>query len=90
MLLFNTNLRYQFSSRSDVDPWPRWTGVKRGDELDLVFGRPMAQPGRFRQSDKTLSRFMLQSWTNFVKTGYVFSAYPLVNRIYLFIYINFL
>lgn len=52
-----------------MDPWPAWTGVKRGDELGFVFGRPVAQPDRYGQVDKTLSRFMLQSWANFVKTG---------------------
>lgn len=66
---YHTRFRYKFSVRNPLDPWPQWTGVKRGDEMDFAFGRPTAQPDRYGQVDKTLARFMLQSWANFIKTG---------------------
>ena len=61
--------RYLFSVRNPLDPWPLWSGVKHGDELDYVFGRPLSQPEIFDGKDIAISRFIIQSWANFVRTG---------------------
>lgn len=61
---------YRFSVRNPLDAWPSWTGVKHGDELDYLLGRPLVQQDEFSETDMVLSAFMLKSWANFVKRGY--------------------
>ena len=63
--------RYAFSVRSPGDPWPAWSGVKHGAELEYVFGRPIAETseGGFDFKDASISKFIIESWSNFVKNG---------------------
>eukprot|EP00094_Tigriopus_californicus_P001863 TCALIF_01797-PA protein Name:"Similar to ACHE1 Acetylcholinesterase (Culex pipiens)" AED:0.07 eAED:0.07 QI:154/1/0.66/1/0.5/0.66/3/0/509 len=61
--------RYLFSVRSPQDQWPKWTGVKHGDEMDYVLGRPLLEPLQFSVKDVFLSKFLIQSWTKFINTG---------------------
>ena len=64
--------KYQFAVRSPVDPWPKWSDVKHGDEMDYLFGRPIAlNNSLFTEEHKKLSKFMINTWANFVKHGYV-------------------
>ena len=63
------DFRYLFSVRAPTDTWPKWTGVKDSDEVDFVFGRPLAQPEVFGEKEKGVARFMIKSWAQFVKTG---------------------
>ena len=63
-------LRYKFSVRSPSDPWPTWSGVRHGSELEYVFGRPIADTaGGFGVKDASISRFIIESWSNFIKSG---------------------
>eukprot|EP00095_Tigriopus_kingsejongensis_P003019 maker-scaffold170_size291898-snap-gene-1.43 protein:Tk03019 transcript:maker-scaffold170_size291898-snap-gene-1.43-mRNA-1 annotation:"af321574_1acetylcholinesterase precursor" len=62
--------RYIFSVKSPQDQWPTWTGVKHGDEMDYVFGRPLAEPLNFSVKDVFMSKFLIRSWTEFVNTGH--------------------
>ena len=72
MLILHTS-RYKFSVRSHSDPWPTWSGVKHGSELEYVFGRPIAENtavgGGFDVKDARISKFIIESWSNFVKNG---------------------
>ena len=62
--------RYKFSVRSPSDPWPTWSGVRHGSELEYVFGRPIADPASgFGVKDASISRFIIESWSNFIKSG---------------------
>lgn len=61
--------KYRFSVKNPYDMWPQWSGVNHGDELDYVFGRPLASEDMFGERDKELSRFMIEAWTNFAKYG---------------------
>ena len=69
------SIRYKFSVRSPSDPWPTWSGVKHGSELEYVFGRPIAESAavdgasEFDVRDASISRFIIESWSNFVKNG---------------------
>lgn len=62
--------RYLFTVNSPQDQWPKWTGVKHGDEMDYILGRPLLEPLQFSVKDVFLSKFLIQSWTKFVNTGH--------------------
>ena len=61
--------RYRFAVRNPTDVWPKWSGVKHGDELDYLFGRPFVQREKFPETDVVLTSFIMKSWANFVKLG---------------------
>ena len=61
--------KYLFEVRNPKDPWPTWTGVKNGDELDYIFGRPLANPDGFKTRDKYVSEILIGAWANFIKYG---------------------
>ena len=61
--------RYNYGHRSSLDPWPRWSGVKHGDELEFTFGHPLARPGLYTAPEVSLAHDILTYWINFVKTG---------------------
>ena len=66
--------RYKFSVRNPFERSPSWSPLKSGDEFDFLFGRPLAtinnQGSLSTEKDVALSRFVIQSWSNFVKTGW--------------------
>ena len=44
--------------------------MRHGSELEYVFGRPIADPASgFGVKDATISRFIIESWSNFIKSG---------------------
>lgn len=61
---------YSFEHRVSTNPWPEWTGVVHGYEIELVFGIPLA-PGnsQYTEEEKALSLQIMKLWTNFAKTG---------------------
>jgi hypothetical protein len=65
--------RYKFSVESPYSKSPSWSLTKNGDEFDYLFGRPVAtlknQGGLSTLKDVEISKFVMQSWSNFVKTG---------------------
>ncbi len=63
------NDRYKFSIRDPLGSWPDWAGVNHGSELDFVFGRPLVQPDLYGDKEKIVSKFTMQAWTKFIKTG---------------------
>ena len=40
-LVILVTIRYLYEHRSSADPWPEWSGVKHGDELEFTFGIPI-------------------------------------------------
>jgi acetylcholinesterase len=68
----NKVYRYFYNHRSSVDPWPKWSGVKHGDELEFTFGTPLRNPHLYNANEIKLARDIIIYWTNFAKTGLVF------------------
>ncbi|NP_001303634.1 acetylcholinesterase-like isoform X1 [Cimex lectularius] len=65
----NVVYMYLFSHRSIGNPWPSWTGVMHGDEINYVFGEPLNPTKNYLPSEAELSRRMMNYWANFAKTG---------------------
>ncbi len=65
--------RYKFSVRNPYERSPSWSTDKSGDEFDFLFGRPIAtlknQGSLSTAKEVALSKFVIQSWSTFVKTG---------------------
>lgn len=58
-----------FSWQPSKDKWPRWSGVKQGDEIQFVFGEPLDSPGDYLIEEKEFSKAVMRLWTEFAKTG---------------------
>lgn len=65
----NDVFMYYFTQRSEKDPWPQWTGIKHGDEIDYIFGGPLNQTLQFSDKEKEFSRRVMRYWANFARTG---------------------
>ena len=62
---------YYFDQQTSVSDWPVWTGVQHGDEIEYVFGVPIkSTSSQYSQNEQWLSRYMMDYWTRFAKTGY--------------------
>ncbi|XP_033724926.1 acetylcholinesterase-like [Pecten maximus] len=59
---------YSFEHRSETNPWPAWTGVLHGDEIEYVFAVPVNDHRRSSE-ERQLSIAMVEYWTNFAKYG---------------------
>merc|ERR1719266_2884831 len=66
---FNDVYLYYFEHRASNNPWPSWTGVLHGDEIDYIFGTPLNDTYNFNDKEKQLSREMMTYWANFARTG---------------------
>lgn len=60
---------YLYSHRSRSNPWPRWTGVMHGDEINYIFGEALNPNLDYTEEEKVFSRRMMRYWTNFAKYG---------------------
>lgn len=60
---------YYYKHRSVANPWPSWTGVMHGDEINYVFGEPLNPSKNYAPEEIELSRKMMRYWANFAKTG---------------------
>ncbi|XP_074546531.1 bile salt-activated lipase-like [Halichoeres trimaculatus] len=50
-------------------PYPSWMGADHADDLQYVFGKPFTTPLGYWPSHRDVSRYMINYWTNFAKTG---------------------
>jgi carboxylesterase type B len=61
---------YYFDQPSSANPWPEWTGVMHGYEIEYVFGVPIYNTtAGYTSREKTLSHKMIQYWSTFAKDG---------------------
>ncbi|XP_058822042.1 acetylcholinesterase isoform X1 [Topomyia yanbarensis] len=65
----NNVFMYLYTHRSKGNPWPRWTGVMHGDEINYVFGEPLNPALGYIEEEKGFSRKIMKYWSNFAKTG---------------------
>ncbi|XP_035782837.1 acetylcholinesterase-like isoform X2 [Anopheles albimanus] len=65
----NNVYMYLYTHRSKGNPWPRWTGVMHGDEINYVFGEPLNPTLGYTDDEKGFSRKIMRYWSNFAKTG---------------------
>lgn len=65
---------YEFEPKPSLvlTPWtPKWTEkASHFDEVPFVFGRPLLRPQDYTRSETDLSKYIMNSWVNFAKTGY--------------------
>lgn len=66
MVVRNSKLIQQRSSSS---PWGQWMGVVHADELDYVFGHPLNVSRQYTESERELSRRIMNHFVTFAKTG---------------------
>ncbi|CAI4233388.1 unnamed protein product [Auanema sp. JU1783] len=61
---------YYFDEPSSANPWPKWTGVMHGYEIEFVFGVPLYnQTAGYTKRERTLAEKVIQYWTSFANTG---------------------
>ncbi|CAL1265509.1 unnamed protein product [Larinioides sclopetarius] len=65
----NKVLYYYFVHRSSSAPWAPWMGTAHFEETPFVFGYPLRYPSNFTESERVLSRQMIEVWTTFAKSG---------------------
>ncbi|GLG99963.1 Acetylcholinesterase, partial [Gryllus bimaculatus] len=64
----NNVYMYYFRHRSQSNPWPSWTGVMHGDEINYIFGEPLNPEHPYSPQEVELARRMMRYWANFAKT----------------------
>uniref|UniRef100_A0A023F5Z0 Carboxylic ester hydrolase n=2 Tax=Triatoma infestans TaxID=30076 RepID=A0A023F5Z0_TRIIF len=65
----NNVYMYLFTHRSFNNPWPSWTGVMHGDEINYIFGEPLNAAKNYQPQEIELSKRIMNFWANFAKTG---------------------
>ena len=58
---------YSFEHRLSNNPWPAWTGVMHGYEIEAVFGLPL--PYNYTQRETNLAARITDYWTRFAQFG---------------------
>lgn len=51
--------------------WGKWMGVMHGDEIEYVFGHPLNMSMEYSQSERELSRTIMDIFARFALTGWV-------------------
>ncbi|KHJ77603.1 hypothetical protein OESDEN_22777, partial [Oesophagostomum dentatum] len=61
---------YYFDQPSSANPWPKWTGVMHGYEIEYVFGVPIYnETAGYTKREQILSEKIIQYWSSFATTG---------------------
>lgn len=60
---------YQFVHQPKNSAWSKWVGSAHYDEVQFMFGLPLAQPRFYSRDEVKLSKRMIQAWTSFARTG---------------------
>ena len=47
--------RYYYNHQAYLEPWPKYTGSKHGDEIEMIFGIPLYNSGNYNEADIDLS-----------------------------------
>ncbi|RUS90646.1 hypothetical protein EGW08_001643 [Elysia chlorotica] len=61
---------YSFEEKFKSSPWPGWMGVPHGAEIEAVFGDPLEPGSENEQSDKDLTKAIMELWAFFASEGY--------------------
>lgn len=62
---------YLYNHRSKSSPWPKWTGVLHGDEINYIFGEALNPNKDYTAEEREFGRRMMRYWTNFARYGSV-------------------
>ncbi|VDN59487.1 unnamed protein product [Dracunculus medinensis] len=63
---------YYFDQPSSVNPWPKWTGVMHGYEIEYVFGAPVYNfSAGYTRAEKLFSEKIVEYWKSFAIYGFV-------------------
>nr|AAC14022.3 acetylcholinesterase [Caenorhabditis elegans] len=61
---------YYFDQPSSANPWPKWTGVMHGYEIEYVFGVPLHNTtAGYTKEEMDVSEKVIDFWTTFANTG---------------------
>ena len=60
---------YHFTQRSSISSLPKWFGVANGDDVQFVFGKPLAVDSNYSVAERYFTRKLIRYWTNFAKYG---------------------
>ena len=63
---------YSFEQKYSSNPWPGWLGVPHRSEIEAVFGASLNPGSTNTQEERNLTKEVMELWTSFAKTGYVF------------------
>lgn len=67
-----TCYRCEFTAKENfsANPWPKWTGVMHGYEIEYVFGVPIYnETAGYTKREQVLSEKVIQYWSSFATTG---------------------
>ncbi|XP_066152185.1 acetylcholinesterase-like [Euwallacea fornicatus] len=65
----NNVYMYYYKHRTVANPWPSWTGVMHGEEINYVFGEPLNPAKSYTAQEVDLSKRIMRYFANFAKTG---------------------
>jgi carboxylesterase type B len=60
---------YHFTHRPKNTPWSPWIGAAHFDEVQFLFGLPLAFPQSYTREEVKLSKRMMHAWASFARTG---------------------
>uniref|UniRef100_A0A0N5AG41 Carboxylic ester hydrolase n=1 Tax=Syphacia muris TaxID=451379 RepID=A0A0N5AG41_9BILA len=61
---------YYFDQPSSANPWPKWTGVMHGYEIEFVFGVPLFnKTAGYSAREVHFSEKIIEYWKSFAETG---------------------
>jgi acetylcholinesterase len=60
---------YYFTQRTSSNLWGKWMGVMHGDEIEYVFGHPLNMSNDYTETERDLSRQILEIFDRFALTG---------------------
>ncbi|CAI5443647.1 unnamed protein product [Caenorhabditis angaria] len=61
---------YYFNQPSSANPWPKWTGVMHGYEIEFVFGVPIYnKTAAYTKAEVNVAEKVIDWWTTFAATG---------------------
>lgn len=60
---------YSFDYKHSANPWPSWMGALHGYEIEMVFGLPFNLQRNYSNTDKEVSRRVMDYFAEFANTG---------------------
>ncbi|XP_072289415.1 bile salt-activated lipase-like [Eucyclogobius newberryi] len=60
---------YLFDMKTRIPGFPAWVGAEHAEDLQYLFGKPFSFALAYFPRHRDLSRYMIQYWSNFARTG---------------------